>query len=275
MCPKVELGSDTIVGEVLCSNKDSDEDLVDDAVDLCPDQPETHNGLEDLDGCADPDTDRDHVPDYDDACPQQAGPAPEGCPVKDSDADGIADHLDACPFKAEDVDGDADADGCPEGRAQVQAHAETDQLLARGSVVVRRGRARLTRAGRAALATLIDAIYENPGEVTRVKLVVVPGVAERRRAKHLAKKRGRVVAKAFENAGVSSERVVVEARAADGQREGRVDVQVYISLAAARAREARKRQLDHPIQGADAPAEPGEITDAGIPSGASGPDAGS
>ncbi len=65
------------------------------------------------------DADRDGVPDKDDQCPRQAEDRDgfadlDGCPDPDNDGDGIADTADACPQLAEDVDGYRDQDGCPD-----------------------------------------------------------------------------------------------------------------------------------------------------------------
>lgn len=65
------------------------------------------------------DADNDGVADEVDRCPKDAedkdGYADEdGCPDLDNDNDGIADEVDRCPSVAEDKDGYADSDGCPE-----------------------------------------------------------------------------------------------------------------------------------------------------------------
>ena len=107
---------------VKCSGKDQDGDGIDDAADLCPRFPETANNIYDLDGCPDPDADGDRVVDFQDACPRRPGVVPDGCPMEDADGDLIADHLDSCPLQREDVDGEFDQDGCPEG-AQIYANS--------------------------------------------------------------------------------------------------------------------------------------------------------
>ena len=99
---------------------DRDGDGIADSFDQCPDQRETYNGFEDLDGCPDdPDTDGDGIPDSRDACllepEDKDGYLDEdGCPDPDNDADGIADAQDKCPDKPEDPDGFEDEDGCPD-----------------------------------------------------------------------------------------------------------------------------------------------------------------
>lgn len=115
---------------------DFDGDGINDVDDLCPTQPETFNGFQDLDGCPDTlvpptDSDGDGILDNDDACDFQAedglGLFPfDGCPisadecpnlqtlfngkcVSDSDNDGTPDSGDNCPFDA----GTAEFNGCP------------------------------------------------------------------------------------------------------------------------------------------------------------------
>ncbi len=61
-----------------------DEDSVSQAKDLCPDEAEDMDGVNDFDGC----------------------------PDEDNDGDGIPDVADRCPNKAEDMDGINDEDGC-------------------------------------------------------------------------------------------------------------------------------------------------------------------
>lgn len=86
---------------------DADSDGVPDEFDRCPGEA----GLLGLAGC--PDRDGDGLPDQEDDCPGLTGSvALQGCP--DLDGDGIADGKDACPARAEDFDGDADEDGCPD-----------------------------------------------------------------------------------------------------------------------------------------------------------------
>jgi len=68
------------------------------------------------------DRDGDGIPDDQDQCPDLAedfdGYADnDGCPDLDNDGDGIPDVNDDCPNKAEDFEGYQDTDGCPEGGA--------------------------------------------------------------------------------------------------------------------------------------------------------------
>jgi outer membrane protein OmpA-like peptidoglycan-associated protein len=65
------------------------------------------------------DSDGDGIPDDKDQCPREAedvdGFADEdGCPDPDNDGDGIPDKRDQCPNEPEDKDGFQDTDGCPD-----------------------------------------------------------------------------------------------------------------------------------------------------------------
>ncbi len=99
---------------------DRDGDGYADAVDKCPDKPETWNTFQDEDGCPDdPDTDNDGVTDSMDTCPTDPEDKDgyldaDGCPDPDNDADGILDVSDKCPNEPEDMDGFEDTDGCPD-----------------------------------------------------------------------------------------------------------------------------------------------------------------
>lgn len=117
-----------------CPIADKDGDGVADDVDECIDRP----GPASNDGCPEPakpietcadgskslpgeacDVDHDGIPDVKDKCPLDAededGIADDdGCPEKDADEDGVGDQLDECPLEPETIDGVDDADGCPE-----------------------------------------------------------------------------------------------------------------------------------------------------------------
>ncbi|MCC2548277.1 OmpA family protein [Hymenobacter sp. BT175] len=85
---------------------DSDEDGVQDRLDMCPSTPPAVPVNER--GCP-LDSDSDGVPDYQDSCPGEAGKAEfNGCP--DADDDGVMDSDDACPNTA----GRAELRGCPD-----------------------------------------------------------------------------------------------------------------------------------------------------------------
>ncbi|MFN3198599.1 MAG: OmpA family protein [Bradymonadia bacterium] len=114
--------AEVAAAQVGCRNADRDGDGIFDDVDLCPDQPEDKDGVEDADGCPeDQDSDGDGIADSKDQCPKQPedfdGVADQdGCPdiTEDKDGDGIGDAVDRCPVQAEDKDGFEDTDGCPD-----------------------------------------------------------------------------------------------------------------------------------------------------------------
>lgn len=236
-CARVERGGDEIVEEVICSGRDADADGIDDAVDLCPELSEIENGLEEKDGCPDPDPDRDGLPDEEDACPQQAGPPPDGCPLEDRDRDGIADHLDACPSQAEDVDGERDHDGCPDGaEAEVVTRTRKDQLWQAARIEVRRGRAQPTREGEQTLEALLEAVRPRAKEIVRVRLIGYAALSEvrRGRAKRLAAERVERVRRALREAGIDDERIeaALFPLRKSAERAGHIDVMVFLPLEA-------------------------------------------
>lgn len=124
--------------------KDSDNDGVPDATDVCPDiagivslkgcPDKDGDGLADRDdacpdvaglqkykGCPVPDHDKDGINDEQDKCPELAGISRyNGCPVPDSDNDGIDDEQDQCPQRA----GTAANKGCPEIKKEVKAKVD-------------------------------------------------------------------------------------------------------------------------------------------------------
>lgn len=237
-CVRVERGTDRVVEVVLCAETDADGDGIDDAVDLCPDHPETYNGFADKDGCPDPDRDLDLFVDYEDACPDEPGVEPDGCPFLDSDGDLIADHLDSCPYDAEDMDGDRDDDGCPEGpQDPTVAKSLEEQLWQKATIEVRRGRAQASDAGASALEELSALVATRPADVKRVRIVGYTSLREvgRGKAKELAKERVKLVENRLLEAGVAArafDRAVYPLKSAK-ERVGRVDVTVYLDLAAA------------------------------------------
>jgi outer membrane protein OmpA-like peptidoglycan-associated protein len=106
-------------GAVSAAGVDSDSDGIPDGQDLCPNQPEDHDGFQDEDGCPDPDNDGDGIPDKLDKCPNEPEDKDgfqddDGCPEIDNDGDGIPDAQDKCPNDPEDRDGFQDDDGCPD-----------------------------------------------------------------------------------------------------------------------------------------------------------------
>lgn len=115
---------------------DKDDDGIPNKYDVCPEDPEDQDGLEDNDGCPDVDDDKDGICDSwvaekglnakyntvckgSDKCQRVAEDKDgfedgDGCPDPDNDKDGIPDAKDKCPNAAEDFDGFEDNDGCPD-----------------------------------------------------------------------------------------------------------------------------------------------------------------
>ena len=135
---------------------DADGDGIDDVLDLCPLAPELFNGVRDTDGCPEApppravdlsrpllagarpaaslsaaalpplpllvvrrDADGDGLMDDDEDCPDAAEDQDgfadgDGCPDPDDDGDGVLDGADRCPRQAETFNGYADDDGCPD-----------------------------------------------------------------------------------------------------------------------------------------------------------------
>ncbi len=97
---------------------DDDGDLVRDAVDQCPNQPEDRDGFRDNDGCPDLDNDADLIPDDRDRCPNVAEDVDnfedtDGCPEPDNDQDGVNDPEDRCADESAGDHPDPDLRGCP------------------------------------------------------------------------------------------------------------------------------------------------------------------
>lgn len=87
---------------------DPDEDGILGEADMCPNEPEDKDNVEDTDGCIE-DNDKDGVADKVDSCIDVPGVAEfDGCP--DSDGDKIVDSSDKCPT----VPGIAEFGGCPD-----------------------------------------------------------------------------------------------------------------------------------------------------------------
>jgi OmpA-OmpF porin, OOP family len=104
---------------VAAGEGDRDGDGIPDSVDLCPDVPETMNGIEDEDGCPESDQDGDGIVGAADKCPTDPEDFDgfedeDGCPDHDNDGDGVADSIDRCPDEMETMNGYQDVDGCPD-----------------------------------------------------------------------------------------------------------------------------------------------------------------
>lgn len=90
--------------------EDDDRDGIEDRRDHCRDVAEDRDGFEDTDGCPEADNDQDGTDDPADECPLQPGPVYNGgCPEPDRDGDMIGDRRDNCP----DEVGNPENQGCP------------------------------------------------------------------------------------------------------------------------------------------------------------------
>jgi len=115
--------------------RDSDDDGLDDLLDVCPREAELLDGRRDEDGCPEAGPEvfaamaaeagaPGDAPAEAEAKPKPAEPKKEYAPLpdlppleplKDTDGDGVNDRFDGCPKEAEDRDGFEDDDGCAEG----------------------------------------------------------------------------------------------------------------------------------------------------------------
>jgi len=110
---------DTPLGDSDLALLDRDNDGILDINDTCPLQPETYNGIGDIDWCPEPDTDWDGLIDEIDKCindPENVNGLQDtdGCPELDTDWDWILDKDDFCPLLPENFNWYQDLDGCPE-----------------------------------------------------------------------------------------------------------------------------------------------------------------
>jgi outer membrane protein OmpA-like peptidoglycan-associated protein len=146
---------------------DSDGDGIPDAIDKCPTQPEDKDGFQDEDGC--PDIDNDH--------------------------DGIPDAIDKCPNEPETKNDIADDDGCPDEMPPAVAAA----FEAATAVRFEPGKARMTKAGKAALGKTLGVLRDQP----MLKVIVVGHDANA----ELAKKRAEAVKWYFVDQGVAQDQI--------------------------------------------------------------------
>jgi outer membrane protein OmpA-like peptidoglycan-associated protein len=216
-CPNASEIVNGVLDDDGCPDRglDADDDGVDDASDLCPFEPEDRDGERDWDGCPEDgwvsrpaslpetpvgvvvpavltaeapapvlerpaegqpmlallpslpqghDADGDGIVAYDDDCPWRAEDVDgfvdgDGCPDLDDDADGIADTDDRCPRDAENVNAYEDEDGCPD---------EVPKPVVEVSGVVRgirfaSGSANLLSSSRPVLRGVADALAADPG----------------------------------------------------------------------------------------------------------------
>lgn len=262
MCAKVERGQDTPIEEVTCAGKDTDEDGVDDAVDLCPALKETRDGVEDKDGCPDPDEDRDGVVDANDACPAEAGAPPDGCPVVDTDGDQVPDHLDACPTRPEDKDGVQDADGCPEGERGATVGAVLRTVWREGVVPFKRGKTTMTDEGARVFAGITDEIAAGPNDVALVEVTATTHPRElKRRAKlkRVVESRVKFVVDALTAQGVPARKLETKIEWLSRRAKRRPgEIAVVLSLDNAAAERRMTSPVDGGVAEVDPPAEAAE-----------------
>ena len=188
------------------ADADRDGDGIPDALDQCPNEPETVNGIKDDDGCPEQDQDGDGILGAADQCPNEAEDFDhfqdeDGCPDPDNDHDGILDAHDACPNQPETVNGYEDADGCPD---QVPADLEA-ALAAATAVKFDAGKARVTDAAKKSLERAVAMLRAHP--TTHVTLTVHPDKADK--AGELANKRGEAIKWYMQDEGVAAEQIAV------------------------------------------------------------------
>ncbi len=97
---------------------DTDNDGILDDDDVCPYEAETVNGVRDTDGCPELESEVPAASGSSPRAPSQdsasLGALPEPERLTDPDGDGLFGDEDQCPNAAEDKDGFADGDGCPD-----------------------------------------------------------------------------------------------------------------------------------------------------------------
>ena len=141
--------------------KDKDGDLILDADDKCPDEPEDIDGFEDEDGCPDPDNDGDGVNDDADKCPNEAGPKEnKGCPWPDQDGDGVPDRVDNCPKQA----GPVENQGCRKKQKVIIRETHIEIL---DKVFFRTGSSRLQSRSYPLLRNIAEVLIAHP-EIEKV-----------------------------------------------------------------------------------------------------------
>ncbi|CAN5350627.1 hypothetical protein BH11MYX1_BH11MYX1_44600 [soil metagenome] len=156
------------------------------------------------------DRDGDGIPDAADACPDEAEEVDhfddnDGCPDPDNDHDGLADANDKCPNEPETVNGFEDDDGCPEALPAAVSAA----FATASAVIFEPSRARLTEAGKAALAKALAQLRAHP-----TMHVVVTGHADgkgdRAKGDALANKRAEVVKWYLVEQGVPADQLEIQ-----------------------------------------------------------------
>jgi outer membrane protein OmpA-like peptidoglycan-associated protein len=210
------------------------------------------------DPTADPagDPDNDGVLNANDACPCAAEDADgfaddDGCPDYDNDDDGVHDACDLCPFLPETYSAEADPDGCPD-----HSHVEIPVAsLSIPTVIPFRARsAAIAPPDRALVREVAELLLGTPDA-----RVGVHGHADRGepRAQALSERRAQAVRDALVRQGVPAERLSVHGHgSAEPQEPGR---------APAAQRANRRVQFEVEVE-ERAPLEPQPIMPRAVPS---------
>ncbi len=163
----------------------------------------------------DGDDDGDRIADADDACPHVAEDRDgfadaDGCPDLDDDADGIADADDRCPREPEVVNGWQDADGCPDVRVAGGGRTleRFDPDFALPPLVFDAERSDADPGLRAKVAELAEILRLNPW-IERLEIEVrVQRTDDPARAARLADLRARLLLHLLEQQGIDPARIV-------------------------------------------------------------------
>jgi outer membrane protein OmpA-like peptidoglycan-associated protein len=208
---------------------DSDADGVPDRLDRCPAEPESHNGVDDADGCPEPDLDSDGVVGANDACPNEAEDLDkfedeDGCPDRDNDQDGIEDTKDACPSEPETRNGLADVDGCPDAIPDTVMRA----LAAASAVKFERGRARVTADAKKALQPVL-AVLQAQADLA-ISIAGTPDSTPGGGGDDLAKRRADAVKWHLVDQGIAEDRLDTVVGAAGGGVAGAAPPSIVLTL---------------------------------------------
>lgn len=143
--------------------EDDDNDGIADRLDHCRDVAEDRDGFEDEDGCPEADNDQDGTDDPADECPREAGPVFNGgCPEPDRDGDMVGDRRDNCP----DEVGTLENQGCPTPQLVVITDG---QLRILETVYFRTNRHQIDPRSFPLLDNVARVIIAHP-EITRIRI---------------------------------------------------------------------------------------------------------
>lgn len=190
------------------SQMDTDGDGVDQSRDQCPNEPEDHDHVADLDGCPEVDQDCDGIADELDTCPEHAEDRDnfqdeDGCPDPDNDGDNVVDICDLCPNEPETYNGIDDEDGCPD-RSHVVVQNSAIRIMiyplfSRNSSVIRSQTEQVLTAVR-------DTLQQHP-ELTQLAVVGHASVDESH-ATRLSQQRAHAVVLWLLGHGIDASRLV-------------------------------------------------------------------